>query len=375
MPASGAGRTAAGAAVAGRAFPDPRPITPRRRGRSRRNRGCARSSRPAGEELTLRLVVAPLGAGRPAADARRRTGARDGGGRAAKRSARSAISPPSARIWTRCSTRSTFLDPPARRRRRLRMAGRRTRARARRWSRRCRSWPPCTRSTGRKRQAGARDHRRLRGARAQGAHRARLVQAAGPGQRSTRDWCSNFEALLAAAGSEQPLRADGQGRLCRAHARAARQARRIWPRSPRRDGDGVRVPQLAAAWLDDVLEGVDGGADAEFRAARSNACARAGRAARGAGRPAGRTARRTRRTATVWAMRLAQAGFGACLADDMGLGKTLQTWPCCWRAAAGGAGAGDRADVGVRQLAGRDRSASRPTLNVADLRRGRSRRR
>ena len=38
----------------------------------------------------------------------------------------------------------------------------------------------------------------------------------------------------------------------------------------------------------------------------------------------------------AWAMRLAQAGFGACLADDMGLGKTVQTLGVLLARAAGG---------------------------------------
>ena len=39
----------------------------------------------------------------------------------------------------------------------------------------------------------------------------------------------------------------------------------------------------------------------------------------------------------VWAMRLAHAGFGACLADDMGLGKTLQALAVLLARSAGGA--------------------------------------
>ena len=39
----------------------------------------------------------------------------------------------------------------------------------------------------------------------------------------------------------------------------------------------------------------------------------------------------------VWAMRLAQAGFGACLADDMGLGKTLQSLAVLLARSTGGA--------------------------------------
>ena len=38
----------------------------------------------------------------------------------------------------------------------------------------------------------------------------------------------------------------------------------------------------------------------------------------------------------AWAMRLADAGFGACLADDMGLGKTIQALAVLLARAAGG---------------------------------------
>ncbi len=54
-----------------------------------------------------------------------------------------------------------------------------------------------------------------------------------------------------------------------------------------------------------------------------------------------------------WAMRLASAGLGGCLADDMGLGKTLQGLAVLLARGAGGRGAGHRADLGLRQLAGR----------------------
>jgi SNF2 family DNA or RNA helicase len=46
--------------------------------------------------------------------------------------------------------------------------------------------------------------------------------------------------------------------------------------------------------------------------------------------------------------------MGGCLADDMGLGKTLQALGVLLERAAGGAGAGHRADLGLRQLAGRN---------------------
>lgn len=89
------------------------------------------------------------------------------------------------------------------------------------------------------------------------------------------------------------------------------------------DSRGVRVPALAAGWLDAVLEGAQAETDREFREK-----ARRLEAAQDApvDLPAGLQAelRPYQEDGYVWAMRLAQAGFGACLADDMGLGKTLQ---------------------------------------------------
>ena len=88
-------------------------------------------------------------------------------------------------------------------------------------------------------------------------------------------------------------------------------------------GGEVRVPQLAAAWLDDVLEGVEVEADAGFRQRVEHL--RAAQATQPA-LPGSLQAelRPYQEDGYAWAMRLAEAGFGACLADDMGLGKTLQ---------------------------------------------------
>ena len=100
-------------------------------------------------------------------------------------------------------------------------------------------------------------------------------------------------------------------------------------------GGELRVPQLAASWLDDVLEGVAAETDAGFagkverlRAAQES-------------RPVMASGLQTelrpyQEDGYVWAMRLAQAGFGACLADDMGLGKTIQTLGVLLARSAGG---------------------------------------
>ena len=97
----------------------------------------------------------------------------------------------------------------------------------------------------------------------------------------------------------------------------------------------LRVPQLAAAWLEEVLEGVQADTDAGFagkiealRAAQDTQPAL----------PPGLQAelRPYQEDGYIWAMRLAQAGFGACLADDMGLGKTVQALGVLLARAAGG---------------------------------------
>lgn len=102
------------------------------------------------------------------------------------------------------------------------------------------------------------------------------------------------------------------------------------------DKNGLRAPQMAAQWLDDALEGVISEFDAKFsqrierlRSAQNSVTAL----------PGGLQAelRAYQEDGFVWAMRLAQAGFGACLADDMGLGKTLQSLAVLLARSAGGA--------------------------------------
>lgn len=106
------------------------------------------------------------------------------------------------------------------------------------------------------------------------------------------------------------------------------------------DGDasderGIRIPAMAAPWLADVLAGADVDADSHFRE-------RLARLARSQDRtwttPVNLQAvlRPYQRDGFAWAMALADAGFGACLADDMGLGKTLQALAVLLERAAGG---------------------------------------
>lgn len=89
------------------------------------------------------------------------------------------------------------------------------------------------------------------------------------------------------------------------------------------DKHGVRVPPIAAAWLDDALAGMEVQRDAEFRSAIERL-----RAAQSETPQLPKTLQAELRPyqedGYQWAMRLSQAGLGGCLADDMGLGKTLQ---------------------------------------------------
>ncbi|WER46545.1 DEAD/DEAH box helicase [Cupriavidus sp. WKF15] len=101
--------------------------------------------------------------------------------------------------------------------------------------------------------------------------------------------------------------------------------------------DGIRVPLMAAPWLDDVLAGAGVDPDAHFR--RRLARLRAARETDIA-LPANLAAelRPYQHDGFRWAMTLAAAGLGACLADDMGLGKTLQALAVLLARAGGGAG-------------------------------------
>lgn len=98
---------------------------------------------------------------------------------------------------------------------------------------------------------------------------------------------------------------------------------------------GVRVPALAASWLQATLEGAHFEADAAFaqRIERLNAAQH-----RVPLPPSTLRAplRPYQEEGYAWALRLAHAGLGAVLADDMGLGKTLQSLAVMLARAAGG---------------------------------------
>ncbi len=131
-----------------------------------------------------------------------------------------------------------------------------------------------------------------------------------------------LEALLAAAGGRSRFVPMGKG-VYAALTRELREKLVELAAVAEPDGADLRVPQIAAAWLDQVLEGVAADTDAGFlakverlRAAQETLPALPG--------DLQAELRPYQEDGYVWAMRLAQAGFGACLADDMGLGKTIQ---------------------------------------------------
>jgi SNF2 family DNA or RNA helicase len=99
---------------------------------------------------------------------------------------------------------------------------------------------------------------------------------------------------------------------------------------------GGKAPTIAAAWLDEVLDGTELSASRDFRQAIERL-----RKAQ-ATEPKLPTLlqaslRPYQEDGYQWAVRLATAGMGGCLADDMGLGKTLQALGVLLERAAGGA--------------------------------------
>ena len=124
----------------------------------------------------------------------------------------------------------------------------------------------------------------------------------------------------------------------------------------------LRVPTLAAPWLQQISQGAQLSVDAAFER-RLHALDEARRVVPAL--PAGlqATLRPYQEEGFEWAMRLAHAGLGACLADDMGLGKTLQALAVLLARA----GAGPALVVAPTSLLGNWRAEARrfaPTLKV-----------
>jgi len=87
--------------------------------------------------------------------------------------------------------------------------------------------------------------------------------------------------------------------------------------------DELRVPGIAAPWLQAAMQGAQVEHDAAY-AARLIALDDARRIVPALPSTLQAQLRPYQEEGFEWAMRLASAGLGACLADDMGLGKTLQ---------------------------------------------------
>ncbi len=85
----------------------------------------------------------------------------------------------------------------------------------------------------------------------------------------------------------------------------------------------TRLPAVAAAWLDRTLAGADVQADPALRL-RLDRLAEIQQFEPEVPGTLQARLRPYQEDGYQWAMRLAECGFGACLADDMGLGKTLQ---------------------------------------------------
>ncbi len=143
-----------------------------------------------------------------------------------------------------------------------------------------------------------------------------------------------FQALLAAAESSSRFVAMGNGTYA-ALTRKLKERLSNLAAVSETDAHGTRVPRLAAVWLDDVLQDIRTETDSDFqqaieqlhRAQQQNFVLPGTLQAE---------LRPYQEDGYQWASRLAQAGFGACLADDMGLGKTLQSLALLLARAEGG---------------------------------------
>lgn len=143
-----------------------------------------------------------------------------------------------------------------------------------------------------------------------------------------------FETLLKAAQGGSRFIAMGNG-MYAALTRKLKERLSDLASVAETDKHGTRIPHLAAIWMDDALEGADIHADKDFSAAveRLRSAQQQTITLPGALQA---ELRPYQEDGYLWASRLAQAGFGACLADDMGLGKTLQSLALLLARAEGG---------------------------------------
>lgn len=130
-----------------------------------------------------------------------------------------------------------------------------------------------------------------------------------------------LEALLAAASAKTRFVPMGEG-VYAALTKELREKLVELKAVSEAHAGGVRVPHLAAGWLDTVLEGL--GAETDKAFARNIETLRAAQATQPKTPTLAAELRPYQEDGYAWAIRLANSGFGACLADDMGLGKTIQ---------------------------------------------------
>ena len=131
-----------------------------------------------------------------------------------------------------------------------------------------------------------------------------------------------FEQLLEAARGRRRYVAMGEG-VYVALSRALKQRLADLAWVVEHDRRGHHVAPVGAAWLRDLLDGAVLEADDGFRAAL-DALQQAQEREHALSPMLQALLRGYQEEGYRWAMRLADAGLGGCLADDMGLGKTLQ---------------------------------------------------
>jgi superfamily II DNA or RNA helicase len=144
-----------------------------------------------------------------------------------------------------------------------------------------------------------------------------------------------LETLLAAARAKSRFVPMGNG-VYAALTRSLKQKLSDLAAVLETDKNGGKVPTIAAAWLDEILDGTELDAGKDFRQAIDR-LRQAQALTPKLPSLLQASLRPYQEDGYQWAIRLATAGVGGCLADDMGLGKTLQALGVLLERAAGGA--------------------------------------
>jgi hypothetical protein len=125
------------------------------------------------------------------------------------------------------------------------------------------------------------------------------------------------------------------------------------------DKDGSKAPTIAAAWLDEVLEGTETEASKDFRQAIDRLRKRPGDRTEAAEPAAGNAATVSGRWLPVGDSPGELLAWAAAWPTTWASAKRCRRSVCCSSGAAGGRGAGARADLGVRQTGWPRPNASR----------------